>query len=248
MAHHYPVHVQGFPSRAEALTATMPEPLRSGVMYATCSGSESNDLTLRVAKKSRSHGECSQVLGFGTKDLRQSTRVPYSWTYYALPVLWSVCQSAYLYVLPNVMHAATSATGGHVVVSDLRLGIFRDFSGFLLARSQRGSTAEHASCEGSIFDSKKQEPKCPHCRSQEADTWLSWTGLITAILRPRWTCHPTSSTGRGAWANQIMSLCHPAHCLSLCLSFDHRLKLSSFILDCFELPISHLSLKNRFAD
>lgn len=36
-----------FVSHAEALVATMPAPL--AVMFATCSGSESNDLALRIA-------------------------------------------------------------------------------------------------------------------------------------------------------------------------------------------------------
>lgn len=47
---------QGFPSHAEALLSTMPQPLSSGVMYATCSGSESNDLALRVARKHSREG------------------------------------------------------------------------------------------------------------------------------------------------------------------------------------------------
>jgi ethanolamine-phosphate phospho-lyase len=45
---------ENFSSHAEQLTATMPEPL--SVMYATCSGSESNDLALRVARANSPHG------------------------------------------------------------------------------------------------------------------------------------------------------------------------------------------------
>ena len=43
-----------FSSHAEALAATMPPPL--DVMYATCSGSESNDLALRVARAASPNG------------------------------------------------------------------------------------------------------------------------------------------------------------------------------------------------
>ena len=43
-----------FVSHAEALVATMPPSLN--VMLATCSGSESNDLALRVAVTSNPHG------------------------------------------------------------------------------------------------------------------------------------------------------------------------------------------------
>lgn len=43
-----------FVSHAEALVATMPPAL--AVMLATCSGSESNDLALRVATTNNQHG------------------------------------------------------------------------------------------------------------------------------------------------------------------------------------------------
>ncbi len=52
---------QNFSSHAAALAALMPEPLE--IMYATCSGSESNDLALRVAKKANQHGEPSKLAG-----------------------------------------------------------------------------------------------------------------------------------------------------------------------------------------
>lgn len=43
-----------FVSHAEALVATLPPPL--AVMFATCSGSEANDLALRIAITNSAHG------------------------------------------------------------------------------------------------------------------------------------------------------------------------------------------------
>ena len=48
-----------FVCHAEALAATMPPSV--SVMFATCSGSESNDLALRVATTNSQHGAPSSI-------------------------------------------------------------------------------------------------------------------------------------------------------------------------------------------
>ncbi len=64
---------QNFSGHAAALAATMPEQL--GLMYATCSGSESNDLALRVAKKANLHGELDDDVVRFTKPTYAATEL-----------------------------------------------------------------------------------------------------------------------------------------------------------------------------